>query len=66
MAYIKTDDSNRITAFSNKCHCGADEIVVEIPSFVNTEKIHDYVYANGKFKYEPRPVVTPTTDEIYY
>ena len=55
MAYIKTDETGRITAASYDFHCGDGEIQVEIPEGVPFAQIHDYRYADGTFVYDPVP-----------
>lgn len=68
MAFIKTDDTNRITAASVVYHCGDGEIEVEIPEEIDFERIHEYLYADGVFVHEPLPVpeepkTMPTQEE---
>lgn len=53
MAYIKIDETNRIVAASGTHHCGYGEIQVEIPYEITIEHIHDYLYIDGDFVYEP-------------
>ena len=56
MAFIKIDDNNRITAASYDYHCGDGELEVTIPDEIFIENIHDYLYKDGEFIYEPVPV----------
>lgn len=56
MAFIKINKKNRITAASIKYHCGAGEIKVEIPSEIDIESIHEYLYVNGAFVHDPLPI----------
>ena len=55
MAYIKTDETGRITAASYDFHCGDGEIRVEIPEDVPFARIHDYRYVDEAFVYDPVP-----------
>ena len=55
MAYIKTDETKRITAASYTHHCGDEEIEVEIPDEVWGNGIHNYLYVDGLFVYDPLP-----------
>lgn len=53
MAYIKIDETNRITAASHNFHCGDDEICVEIPNEIDLKDLYDYLYVDGKFVHDP-------------
>ena len=69
MAYIKIDETNRITAASHNYHCGNGEVEVIIPNEMDITEIHDYLYVDGKFVHDPLPKPgsiekEPTTDEV--
>lgn len=55
MAYIKIDSENRITAASCDFHCGDGEIEVEIPEEIRIPDIHNYLFIDGEFVYDPLP-----------
>ena len=63
MAYIKIDNTNRITAASYNFHCGDGEIEVVIPEDIQLENIHDYLYINGDYAYDPLPKPEPIEPE---
>ena len=68
MAYIKIDETNRIIAASYNFHCGDGEIEVTIPEDVPFENIHDYLYDDGEWIYDPIPeevvIPEPTASDI--
>lgn len=69
MAYIKIDDDNRITAASYDFHCGDGEIETNIPEEIQIEDIHDYLYIDRQYVYDPLPEPEPiepkpTADEV--
>lgn len=69
MAYIKIDETNRITAASHNYHCGDGEIETTIPEEIQLKDIHDYLYIDGAYVYDPlpdpiEPDPVPTTDEV--
>lgn len=55
MAYIKIDSENRITAASYDYHCGEGEIEVEIPEEISLYDIHNYLYVDGEYVFDPLP-----------
>lgn len=59
MAYIKINETNRITAASYYYHCGDGEIEVDIPAGIELEHIHEYLYVNGSFVHDPLPMIDP-------
>ena len=63
MAYIKTDETKRITAASYDYHCGEGEIEVDIPAEITFDHIHEYLYVNGEFVHAPieEPVAETAT-----
>ncbi len=56
MAYIKIDETKRVTVASYNFHCGEGEIEVVIPDEIELKDIHDYKYINDEFIHEPLPV----------
>ena len=52
MAFIKIDETYRITAASYDYHCGDGELEVVIPEDIKLEDIHNYLYQDGEFVYE--------------
>ena len=60
MAYIKIDETGRITAASYNYHCGDGEIKVTIPAEINIDNIRDYLYVNGGFVHNPEPNIDNT------
>lgn len=64
MAYIKINETNRITAASYNYHCGSDEIETVIPEEIQLQDIHDYLYVDGEYIYEPLPVVIDNAARI--
>ena len=69
MAFIKIDETYRITAASYNYHCGDDELEVVIPENIQLEDIHGYLYKNGEWIYDPLPEpepepVEPTAEEV--
>ena len=60
MAYIKTDDTGRITAVTIErldMQCYEDEIEVELPEEIAESiwTIHNYRFENGVFIHDPKP-----------
>ena len=69
MAYIKTDDTGRITAVTIErldMRCYDDEIEVEIPEEIMADlpKIHEYLYKDGEFVHNPKPKPEPEPPEL--
>lgn len=61
MAYIKIDDTGRVTAASLTHHCGSGEIETTFPSGVSLENVHEYRFENGEWIHDPRPLPEPET-----
>ena len=59
MAYIKTDDTGRVTAASLTHHCGAGEIETTFPDGVSLENVHDYRFMDGEWIHDPRNLPEP-------
>lgn len=53
MAYIKIDETGRVTAASYNFHCGDGEIKVTIPAGIHINNIREYLYINGEFIHSP-------------
>lgn len=64
MAYIKIDETNRITAASLEFHCGEGEIEVEIPEEIELKDINEYKYVNGEFVYDSLPSEEPEASQL--
>lgn len=66
MAYIKTDEANRIigvTVSRLDMQCYEDEIEADIPKDVELGCIHNYLYVDGVFIYDPEPQPEPEYPE---
>lgn len=67
MAYIKTDENNRIASVTMErleMVCYDDEIEMDIPEDIPFDKIHDYLYIDGEFIYSPQE--NTVIDELTY
>lgn len=64
MAYIKTDDTGRVTAAAYlPYHCGDGEVYVEIPRDF-AEPVQDWVLEDGVLVYDPLPVEKTPADQM--
>ena len=59
MAYIKTDDTGRVTAASLTHHCGDGEIETTFPNDVSLENVHEYRFVDDEWIHDPRPLPEP-------
>lgn len=64
MAYIKIDETNRITSASYNYHCGDGEIETTIPDEISLDNIHDYKYIDGEYVYDPLPEPKPEPSQL--
>ncbi|MBE5927593.1 MAG: hypothetical protein E7270_11620 [Lachnospiraceae bacterium] len=69
MIFIKTNDDKRITCVTTyrpNMVCYEDEIELEnLPNGITLNNVHDYLYIDGEFIYDPVPVVTIEEPTVY-
>lgn len=69
MIFIKTNDDKRITCVTTyrpNMVCYEDEIELEsLPNGITLNNVHDYLYIDGEFIYDPVPVVIIEEPTVY-